>query len=947
MAKSNPGTTNGPIRGRDRELARLNASLDRATRGLGSVAFLEGEAGIGKSRLLDAVGDAASGRDAVVWRAKAEEMERGRPFSALLRAIGTNPRGVAEIEEIGQLLNASAVSPATGGWVEVPELRFRVIDSLLELVDRVASESAIVLTIDDLHWADESTVEAVIAFARACRDRPLLIALAARPLPRPEGFRRLATQIEAENTMKLRALDDEAVRSLLTDLIGKEAISPPLLDVMRQAGGNPFFVIALARTLLGRDGEIDPGEPLPLELRQSALLQFADMDRNVQEVLATASMLGGSIAVEVLAAVRADTVGGLVPTLATAIDAGILEDDGSRIAFRHDLVREAVYQSITPTLRSALHLEIGHLLLSRGLPAADCASHFLLGARHGDIAASQVLRRAAAELGRVAPSTATDLLERALELLPRHHPDHQSCRVELVQSYVFSGDLERGSDLAALYLTEALPRDLEITLRNTRAQVMFLQGQPRQAAEEFMAIAPLLAGSPRQAVVLGDAAVSAMFAVEMETARELAHRSIESARAQPGSVAPTLAFGVLSWIRALEGDLDGAMDAADEAVASADAETGLDGHRRIPHLFRSQVLVWAGRDGDAAVSIQRGIDVSAELGMGWDEPMYQALLADMRIRCGDWDDALAEAEGGLERGREVGSLFAHAYLHIHRAKVLIFRGSSQEGRAALDEAERALANAGGQGADQMWWLRGLLELGAGHNEAASTILGILWDRLGQAGLHLRRAEYAVDVIRAARASGDERLMQRVLSELGTAADATGNAQMRLAHAWASALAGRDSRLALDAAHQITHRPDIVDRARCLADVAAILREAQHDRADDLEREARAILHQLGATWLEVLHLGAPPDDAEGAERARSGWGSLTRSERRVVELVGDGLSNAQIAERLSISRRTVESHLYHVYPKLGLSSRLEVAVSIAQQHHPPAASTKTDSSGDQ
>ncbi len=329
----------------------------------------------------------------------------------------------------------------------------------------------------------------------------------------------------------------------------------------------------------------------------------------------------------------------------------MLRDDDGVLSFRHDLVREVVYSGLSPAVRSSLHRHVGEHLMARHASASDVAHHYVRSASPGDVEASRVLRRAAAEIGTTAPTTATDLLEQAVSLLPDTHPDYLACETELVQSYVFSAALDRSSALADELLARALPRELELGLRNARSQVFFLRGYTRRATSEFEAMAPLVRGQPGEAVLLADAAVSAMFAVDLVRSRRLATRSLEIAATHDNHVAPSLAHGVLSWLTALEGDVSAGVVLSQHAIAAAARGPGLQGHRRVPHLFHAQALLWADRVVEAQRSLQRGWTLSRRLRMGWDEPMYQALMADQRVRAGEWDDALAVAEHLHDAGR--------------------------------------------------------------------------------------------------------------------------------------------------------------------------------------------------------------------------------------------------------------------------------------------------------
>ena len=163
-------------------------------------------------------------------------------------------------------------------------------------------------------------------------------------------------------------------------------------------------------------------------------------------------------------------------------------------------------------------------------------------------------------------------------------------------------------------------------------------------------------------------------------------------------------------------------------MQSADDAPGLEGHRRVPHLFHAQVLLWADRLEEARSSLRRGQEISGELGMGWDEPMYQALLADERIRSGALDDALAEAAAGLTRANDVGSHFADGWLHAHRARVFLVRGDLDRSTAEVRSGFAGLAHGGGQALDQLWMIEGLIHAARGDEEAACEVLEQLWSK---------------------------------------------------------------------------------------------------------------------------------------------------------------------------------------------------------------------------
>ena len=157
------------------------------------------------------------------------------------------------------------------------------------------------------------------------------------------------------------------------------------------------------------------------------------------------------------------------------------------------------------------------------------------------------------------------------------------------------------------------------------------------------------------------------------------------------------------------------------------------------------------------------------------------------------------------------------------------------------------------------------------------------------------------------------------------AERTPHALARTSVLWCRALAERDPTLALDAAALLAERGQLIELARCHGDTVDLLHEkGRDDEAAALRHEVDARLQRL--VTARARDRGRDPDADEG------GWAELTASEERIVTLVGEGLSNSEIATRLGISRRTVESHLYHAYPELGLSSRVELAVAVSNRH---------------
>ncbi len=888
--------------------------------------MLLAEAGLGKSSLLEAVVDSAESDGFAVLHAKADELEEGRPFGVIRGCLG-DQHG----QPVEALLNEAA--GRTGeGWIAEPELQFGVIDRIIEAFDQLAAQSPVALVIDDYQWIDEPSAVAVANILRRLQDRPVLTVIAARVTPGLSAAQALLDRFPTAIEHQLAPLADEAVAALVEETIG----ATPDDETLRRAhrgGGNPFLVKELAASAISGSSEASSASSssLPETLQRELSAQFHQLSAGTQEVLRIASVIASSFTASQLAELGDRPLPDVIGFLDEALTARVVVGKDERLEFRHDLWREAIYASTPAPLRAAQHLAVGRSLSARGAAASDVAAHIIRGAEVGDFGAVEVLRTAAAELGRVAPTTSTQLLEHASRLLPPHHPERLPILVELIQSYVFTGELERSSRLAEEHLAGSLPPELELGLRNARTQGYFLRGDSGLAAAEFEAMLPLVADEPREAVVLADAAISAMFAIDLTSAASLAHRTLDVAARHDDKAATALARSVLAWLDSFSGDLAAGLDHARDAIAAAHAAPGLEGHRRLPHLFHAQVLLWSDDVDEARRSLHRGRQLSAELGMGWDEPMYQALLADERFRAGEWDDALAEAEAGVVRAEEVGSRFALCWLYVHQARIHIWRGDHDRAAALLDLAGSSGGD-GGQAVDQLWHLRGLMGALSGDHDAASVIWSTLWDSLDEMGVALRQLEIGPDLVRFGCAMSKNALVDRVIAGLDAIAARNGTALAMSTVAWCRAIRSRDTGLARQAVDLMAQRCHVVDLARVQGDAASILHEAgQTEDAARLLNAAQSGFDALGAETLVSLHLRHLVRDRAPGSTAASGWNSLTRSERTVVELVSEGLSNAEIADRLSISRRTVESHLYHAYPKLEISNRVELALFASSQ----------------
>jgi len=289
----------------------------------------------------------------------------------------------------------------------------------------------------------------------------------------------------------LGPLDAMAVAKVIEQLVGGPP-GPRLLRQVARAGGNPLFVTELVDALQ-RDGAIrlrpdgaaelttvgmPPSLP-PLILHRLSFLAPATL-----ELLRVASILGSSFALTDLSLVVGRPTAGLLAALEQALAAGILEQRGELLGFRHDLIREALYQDLPAPVRRGLHLDAGRALAGAGAPAERVAEQLVRGASAGDTQAVAWLQRAARQAAPRAPTVAVDLLGRALELAGPADPARDGLLAEQAVSLMWAGRLADAEATCREVLARTHDRDTAAMLRLCLMQTLLGRGRIEQALQE-------------------------------------------------------------------------------------------------------------------------------------------------------------------------------------------------------------------------------------------------------------------------------------------------------------------------------------------------------------------------------------------------------------------------------------------------------------------------------
>ena len=944
------------IRGRAAEIAVLGDAVDRVVSGRPAVVLIEGEAGIGKTRLLAGVLEDARGRGMQVAAGRAEELERTRPFGLVAAAFGCvrsspDPRRAA-IAALLATHGGGERGPIT--VTSDPGLRFRAVDAFADLAEELALAGPLVIGVDDLQWADPSSLLTLAALSRRLAYLPVALIGCLRPSPRIPELDRLAGLLldAGGRILAVRGLTERAVAELVADVVAAVP-GPGLLAGISGAAGNPLFVTELLGALAqegaikAAGGRAEVAEvTLPPTLRLTILRRLSFLPEDTLQALRAASILGSSFTVTELSVTMARPALELSVVLAEGITGRVLEEHGAVIRFRHDLIRDALYEDLPLSVRRGLHREAGRRLAQTGAPALQVAEQLARGAGQGDAEAIGWLTRAAREAAARSPDVAADLLERAAGLMAPADPGRDRLLAERASSLMVSG---RNADALAA-CRSLLDRDLDPQVdgpvRICLGRALLAQGQVRDALQELeqAGSSPAMPGAER-AAARAWAGFARMSLGDLDGAAASAEQARSAAAAAADHLTVSVAMTTLARVSESRGHLRDALQITDEAMHLADESPGRLGHRYPIRATRGHILIELDRPEEARSALGAGMRISEEIGVRWPLLLYQGFLALERFITGEWDDAIAELEASFELADEIQTVVARA--HGILSLISLHRNDLSRAEEAAGAAARDLAR-WGPGYLTTWaaWPRALIQEAGGEiGQALATMTGA-WDTCARLGLALDYPAVGADLVRLALASGD----------IGRARDASAavtEVAARNEVPWMTGAALRCRGLIEDDAEVLQaaavacaggSRPLGLALA-CEDAGAAFARQGRLDRARPLLDQALGIYEQLGAAR-DLARAEATLREA-GIRRGRrgtrgrpqTGWASLTPAEHAVAGLVAEGLTNPQIGERLYISHRTVQTHLAHMFAKLDIATRAQLAADVTRHRGSDPADT--------
>ncbi|HSH59608.1 MAG TPA: LuxR C-terminal-related transcriptional regulator [Acidimicrobiales bacterium] len=742
-------------------------------------------------------------------------------------------------------------------------------------------------------------------------------------------------------------MTEDDVDTLATACIG----APPGQRLRRQlqrGHGNPFYVLELVQALAGADdlaivgGEAEvTGHGLPPNLRSVLLRRLSYLPVETLEILTVAAVLGSGFDVAQLALVTRRPVMELMGVLDEALRAGILAESGTRLTFRHDLIREALYTDLALPIRTGLHLDVARALAEAGAPAIQVAEHFALGARPGDTNAVSWLHEAARGEQSRAPAVAAELLTRAREIAGPHHPAADALSADLVLALSWSGRLAEAEAEALEVLAHSPDPAVESVVRFGLITALFAQGKIPEAQRQAQAALAhsTLAGWAR-ARLNAQAAFGPIFMGDLLGGMAAADAALAQAEESGDELAACIALCALCAVALVEGRLHEGVAHALAAVERAEHSPTRSASTWHSNVFLGWALDACERPAEAEEALRRGRRLAEELGWGYQLPVYQWVLVWGRFVTGQWDDAIAEAQAGLVLADEVGARIGVVAVHAMLAMIALHRNDLRQARRAVEIGEAELARSGPQ--PLVEWVassRAAVEEAGGDTDAALAALSGAWDACTGRGVVAEHPRLGPDLVRLLVATGQREHAGAVVAQVEDVAPRMDTRSARAAALRCRGLLDADHDLLCEAVCVLRGSPRPLERATACEEAAGALRDvAETMKSTELLEEALGIYEELGAirdiarVEAALRSLGRRPSRRGWRQRqAKAGWDALTRTELEVVTLAGEGLTNREVAERLYISPRTVETHMTHVFAKLGLSSRVDLRAEVARR----------------
>lgn len=938
------GFDSSQVIGRDEELGRISSVAEPAIAGRGGIVMLKGEPGIGKTAMLTVISRALAERGMRVCHGSARELEQAVGFAAIGACLGLErPSSEPMLERARTILfgQIGSAMPQSGH-------DYAVVETLLSLIDTWCSTGPVAVILDDAQWADPASLMTLQRLGEMAFDLPLFVMVATRQWSAGHPLAAFWPRLEAKGavTVRLGALSEAAVSTLVERTLGARA-DPSLMATVARADGNPLCVEVLMSGLLEDgaiavvDGVAEPSRQmsaarLPKSVTDEIRRRLDSLLVGDRHLLSMAAALGASVEVVELSSILGESVITIWSAIAAAIEVGLLIRDDERIAFRHDVFQQAIADRLPVSSQDSLRRRAAITLMSMEAPVERVAAY--LSAGPGPIEPRGIvwLAESVDALLVRAPETAIGLLERVVNTGGIDTSTSQRLELGYVRALLRSGRLVDAESFARQVLAQDRAEADEPTavhlglLRWLLAQACFAQGRMDATAEVAEATLARPGMTPEaKGRYHGFLALTYLSGERYDDVEQFGQLAVSVGDSYDDLIATGMGCTALSGLRYAKGYLDDALVFSDRVLAAAARQGGGAADQFDVHLIRGNILIELDRLDEADgtfTAAARDRELVSHM-----RPAHQFSRARTRFVAGEWDDAIAE----MATLQDFSDSYGYAApMQNLRALIALRRGSAVPDLAVHDESDRRFGNRTylHLGA----WVRAVTSEGQGRPDEALQILAEAVHQYADTLCSATLYYIYPDLARLAAMGRDPLIAEQVAVASEELARRQPTASRRATAALCRGLlAGRSDLLgAAFEAFQAAGRPWYA--AQALESLAAqLVHDGQGSEANRTLDRALGLYADLGCEWdiaraeTRLRGLGLRRGRGGRRNRPKHGMAALTVTERKVAELVAQGCSNSDIAESMFLSRRTVETHVSSILAKLGLNSRVLVAIAFS------------------
>ncbi|GGK22308.1 LuxR family transcriptional regulator [Streptomyces camponoticapitis] len=892
----------GHLYGRREEFGRIDELTTAARAGRGGALVLRGEAGIGKSALLDHARRTAPGF--LVIRASGSEGEAELPFAGLHQLCVPALGHLAELPAQRREALQVAFGLATG----VPD-EFRLGLATLELLATAARERPLLCLIDDAHWLDAASSKALAFLARRISSEPVAMVFAVR-LPSPAG------ELDGLPGLAVDGLNDTDARALLSARTHVTLDEQVRQRIMAEARGNPLALLELPRA----GGFAPPDSPsVPTRIERGFQARLRDLPDEARLLLTIASAdPTGDPGLLWPAAQRLDLD---VTTTGAAAAATGLVDFSTRVRFCHPLARSAVYRAAEASRRRTAHRVLGEVTDPVVDPDRRAWHRAQAGIGPDDDVAEELERSATRARSRGGAVAAAAFMERAAAL--SLDATRRTARtLAAVQAHLDAGTTDTAAELLTTVENAALDELQRVAVDLLRGKIAFVRHHdnngpmfmlraarrlseldPRRSRDCFLDAVEMSLAVGRSSGVLDKVLAAARTAAPADTAADspdLLDALALLATDRHGEAVP-LIQRLLTSPAAEGGVEDGPMWRHRPALAVMLASEVWDPHT---HAAITDWLIKTGQESGSPLVLRLGL----------------APMASLAAVCGD----LARATTAIAEEEAIADAFGGPPVFYHRLHLAAMRGRREE---ALELFETAAASATERGTGQLianvHWASAVL-----NNSLADYPAALAAARRATEGGELYLAGFALpELVEAAVRCGEPDAAAAALHALTERTEAGGTPSGLGIAAYARGLVTGDEEHYRQAVEHLEESPMLPYRARAHLLYGEWLR--RQGRRRDGCRHLRIAHELLSGAGLEAFARRAADELRAAGERVRGrsttpGYDQLTAQEAYIARLVATGATSREVATRLFLSPRTIDAHLRNVFRKLGITSRRQL-----------------------